>query len=289
MTRVAERLTPAVAYHGEGPIWDPHQNRLLTLDVFAGRILDHRDGGLAAVHDLPVNVLTAFRLRSAGGFVLAAGREILCCDPEFESMESVAKLPLGPDLRTNDGGCDSGGGFVIGVLAVDKRPCAGTVYRVAPDGTIDVRLRSVTISNGVQWSADGRRVFYIDTPTRRVDVFDVDVIDGSWRNRRTHITLDNEVPGWPDGMTIDADGGLWVALWAGGHIAHFDPDGALVELVRVPGVSQPSACAFGGADLRTLFITSSAEDLAPGAEPDAGALFGIETESRGLLLPSFAG
>ena len=131
-------------------------------------------------------------------------------------------------------------------------------------------------------------MFYIDTPTRRVDIFDVDEATGVWTNRRVHIVL-SEFEGYPDGMAIDHEGGLWIAFWGGGVVRHFDAVGRHVKSVTVPGVTQVSSCAFGGDHGDVLFVTTSRQGLAEDDEPSAGALFGLHTDTRGGLLREFGG
>jgi sugar lactone lactonase YvrE len=150
-------------------------------------------------------------------------------------------------------------------------------------------LEGVTISNGLAWSPDGRTFFYIDTPTRRIDAFDVDPSTGAIARRRTAV----EVPasaGWPDGMTVDAEGGLWVALW-GGWAIHRYLDGRLDRVIEMP-VAQPTSCAFGGQELDELFITSAWKGLSDAeraAQPVAGALFRLRPGVRGVPPVPFAG
>jgi sugar lactone lactonase YvrE len=149
-------------------------------------------------------------------------------------------------------------------------------------------MTNVTISNGVQWSRDGKKVFYVDTPTRRVDFLNVNLSSGMWSGRECHIQVD-ENSGFPDGMAIDIEGGLWIALWGGGAVHHYDPSGRLVEPIVVPGVSQVSSCAFGGPNNKTLFITTSRQGLSADQEPDAGALFAFEVSTPGAPLFEFSG
>jgi sugar lactone lactonase YvrE len=193
-----------------------------------------------------------------------------------------------PAVRTNDGGCDPLGGFVIGTMSYDERPNGGAVYRVTPDRRVTEVLAPVSISNGIQWSADGSRVFYVDTPTRCVDVFDVDPGTGAWSRRRTHIRIEG-TEGVPDGMAIDGDDGLWIALWGGGAVNHYDKAGRLVETVTVPGVSQVSSCAFGGDSRSDLYITTSRKDLPASQEPNAGAVFSVQTSIPGAHQAEFGG
>lgn len=220
--------------------------------------------------------------------MIACEHELIGADDELLAFERIATVIGDPDVRTNDGGCDPSGGFVIGTMAYDERPGGGAVYRVTPEHHVTELLSHVSISNGVQWSADGSLVYYIDTPTRRVDVFDVDPETGAWSGRRVHVDV-RGAPGYPDGMAIDEDNGLWVALWGGGAINHYDATGRLVETICIPGVTQVSSCAFGGDGRDVLYVTTSCQGLSNDREPSAGAVFAIHTKSRGAVAPAFAG
>ncbi|MDA2895471.1 SMP-30/gluconolactonase/LRE family protein [Mycolicibacterium sp. BiH015] len=288
MPRSAERLTPAFAYHGEGPFWDHRRSRLLCMDVLAGTVAEVDSAG--GVHRYPTNsrVATMIRHREKSGFVIATERGIAFADDDLSSFEQIVGLTEDPTVRTNDGGCDRGGGLVVGTMSYDGKSPRGAVYRVGPDLRVVKLLAPVTISNGIQWSADGSRVFYVDTPTRRVDVFDVDTSSGTWSGRRPHIYLD-DVAGFPDGMAIDEEDGLWIALWGGGAVNHYDSAGRLVETITIPGVRQVSSCAFGGDRLQTLYITTSRQDLRKDEEPNAGAVFAAEAAIRGAPQAVFRG
>ena len=283
----AERFTRSFANHGEGPFWDSRGGQLLCMDVLAATVVAiDADGGVRR-HPVPSKAATVIRHRSGHGFVLATERGIVLADPDLATFEPLAQLELDPTVRTNDGGCDPLGNFVIGTMNYNGNSGMGAVYRVKSDGEVTQILSPVTISNGIQWSADGTRVFYIDTPTKRVDVFDVDEA-GTWSNRRMHIQI-SDTPGVPDGMAIDEEGGLWVALWGAGAVNHYDTAGRLVETISVPGVTQTSSCAFGGADRTVLFVTTSRQGLPDGREPDAGAVFAVEVGVRGARPMEFAG
>jgi sugar lactone lactonase YvrE len=172
-------------------------------------------------------------------------------------------------------------------MAYDERAEGGAVCLVTSDHTVVELLSPVSISNGVQWSADGSRVYYVDSPTRRVDIFDIDLATGMWGNRRPHIHVQSK--GLPDGMAIDEEDGLWVALWGSGAVYHYDASGRLVEQVRIAGITQVSSCAFGGPGNDVLYITTSRLGLHHGSEPDAGAVFAVQTGSRGAVQSEFAG
>jgi sugar lactone lactonase YvrE len=213
---------------------------------------------------------------------------VIGADDDLSVFEPIADIVGDPRLRLNDGGCDPLGGFVIGTMDYEECPEGGTVYRVTPDHQVTELLSPVSISNGVQWSADGTRVYYIDTPTRRVDVFDVHPETGAWSGRRVHINIEG-TPGYPDGMAIDEEDGLWVALWGGSAVNHYDAAGRLMDTIGVPEVTQVSSCAFGSRGCDVLFITTSRQGLPDGHEPAAGAVFAVQTDSRGAVASEFTG
>lgn len=286
--RTAEPVTGAVTYHGEGPFWDAQTGRLLVMDMLAGEIVSVDLRGRHVRHELPSPVTTVIRRRTAGGFVVATASGLLAANESFSTFEPVADIIDDPSIRTNDGGCDPFGAFVIGTMAYDERPGAGAVYRVSPTHDVTELVSPVSISNGVQWSSAGERAYYIDTPTRRVDVFDVEPETGAWSGRRMHIDL-GDAKGYPDGMAIDEEEGLWVALWGGAAVNHYDANGRFVDTISIPGVSQTSSCTFGGGRRDMLYITTSRQGLPDDDEPAAGAVFTIQTSIRGQIPPNFAG
>jgi sugar lactone lactonase YvrE len=157
------------------------------------------------------------------------------------------------------------------------------VYRLDPDLSVHTVIEGVTISNGLEWTPDGSRAYYVDTPTHRIDVFDYDR-DAGLTARRPFV----ETGGNPDGLTVDADGGVWVAFFGGGAVHRYGPDGTLDEVVEV-GARQVTACTLGGSDLSELFITTSRERLEPGDDPAAGSLFHADAGVRGRPVREFAG
>ena len=286
--RTAEFFAGAGAHHAEGPFWDEPNDRLLFVDALAGAVIAVEMTGVSNRYPLPTPVVTVIRRRTSGGYAVATEHGLSICDESFSMCDPVAELTSDTALRTNDGGCDPMGGFVVGTMAYQETTGAGSVYRVAPDHRITKLLSGVSISNGVQWSADGSRVFHVDTPTRRVDTFDVDPLTGAWSGRRPHLRIEGP-DGYPDGMSIDEEGGLWVALWGAGTVNHYDGTGRHVETIQVPGTSQVSSCTFGGHDRSTLFITTSRQNLAPGEQPLAGSIFAVQTDFRGAVPAEFAG
>lgn len=281
----AEPLALGIATHAEGPFWDAARERLLVMDVLAASVLELTAAGeVLARHAVPGRAATIVRRRKGGGFVVATDHRVLATD-DFDSFASIAAFESDPDLRSNDGGVDSLGGLVLGTMAYDERPNAGRLLRVGPGGDVQTLIEPMSIPNGLQFDQAHRVAFHVDTRTRVIRAFDVDD-DGRWSAPRVHADL-HHFSGWPDGMAIDQDGGLWVAMWGAGEVRHFDEVGELVDVVRVPGVTQTSSCAFGGADGRTLFITVSRKDLPSDAEPAAGSVFAIDAEVRGAELRAF--
>ena len=256
------------------------------VDMLAGVIVAIDPSGGSTRH--PVGkVAAALRARESGGFVLALENGFAFADDDLAVTEVLAAVFDDPAIRFNDGGCDPLGRFLCGTMAYDETPGAGSLYRLATDHNVSTVFGDVTISNGLQWSADGSRAFYNDTPTGRIDVFDVDSASGDLVNRRPFVTLDSDA-GWPDGMAIDADDGVWIALWGGSSVRRYASDGTLSQVVELP-VSHVTACTFGGTDRRTLYVTTSQQSLEPGAEPRAGSVFAYASPVAGAVPHRYAG
>lgn len=271
----AELALDAKAELGEGPVWDPRAACLYFVDILRGDV--HR-------YEPATRALRTYRVdQSVGALALTEAHDLV-----LAVRDGFARLDLGsgrltmiasveadrPEHRMNDGNCDRDGGFWAGTMALDEHAGAGALYRLDPDGRVTTMLRSVTISNGLDWTDDGRTMYFIDSPTQSVDVFDVGPSSGAIDNRRTLVRIPPD-DGAPDGLTLDADGHLWVALWGGGAVHRYAPDGRLERIVRLP-VTYPTSCAFGGADLRDLYITTASMALGPAdreRQPEAGGLF----------------
>jgi sugar lactone lactonase YvrE len=185
-------------------------------------------------------------------------------DPVDGRMRSLAFYPDASELlRSNDAKADSDGRLWLGTMAYDYSNRLGRLYRLDAAGLVPV-LSDVGISNGLGWSPDDRLMYYIDTTLDRVDVFDF--VDGTLLNRRTFAVVDR---GKPDGLCVDADGGVWVALWGGSAVHRYSPDGVLDRVVEVP-TPLVSSCAFAGPDYRTLIITTAARGS---LDPAAGVTY----------------
>jgi len=286
----AQQCTDPVAHHGEGPVWWEPWGGLRFVDMLAGDVLHlDGDGGITRTH--VGTVAAALRPRSSGGAVVATERAFALAD--LDDLSDLRVLPdvwSDPGIRFNDGGCDPDGRFWCGTMAYDETPGAGTMYRLDSADPYAVRRvwGDVTISNGLGWNPDGRLAYYNDTPTRAVSLFDYE--EGELLHRREFVSLrdESDSAGHPDGLCVDADGGVWVALFGGSAVRHYTADGRLADVVELP-VSQVTACTFGGDGLRELFITTSAEGLDRADEPMAGALFSFTPGVAGLPTLPFAG
>lgn len=280
----AEQLTAACATHGEGPVWDAAAGRLRWVDMLRGDVLTRApDGTIERLH--VGSVAAAVRPRAAGGLVVAVERGFAVLDRDGQPVREATAFD-DPGYRMNDGGTDRQGRFFCGSMAYDMGDPHGALYRYDADGTIAAVLTGVTVSNGVAWSPDGGSMYYIDSVTQRVDVFDYDTASGTPGRRRPLARVDPE-RGMPDGLALDDEGGLWVALWHGAAVHRYGPDGRLDAVVELP-VELVTACAFGGPAMDQLYITTSREGLAA-ADPAAGALFAVRPGVRGLPCTSFAG
>ncbi len=283
----ADQLTDPCTYHGEGPYWDPRSASLLLVDMLEGDVLVRgADGGLGR-HSVDPKVAAAIRGRESGGYVVAVEKGFAFLDAALAHVVPGPVAFTDDAVRMNDGGCDPRGRFLCGSMGWEMEFGAGALFSLGTDNSVSTVLTGVTISNGLQWNAAGDTAFYSDTPTQRVDALDYDLDTGRVVGRRTFAEVDPAL-GSPDGMAIDEDGGLWVALYGGSAVAHYDNRGRLVERIDLP-VSQVTACAFGGGDLRTLFITTSRQNLEADAEPEAGAVFTAVPGVKGAALPLFAG
>ena len=280
----AEQVTGPVAYHGEGPVWSERWGGLRWVDMLAGDVLSlAADGTIERRH--VGNVAAALRPRRQGGAVIGVERGFALEDADG-TLTHLGELWPDDDVRMNEGGCDPDGRFYCGSMVYDQRPGAGALYRLDPDGSVRVVLGNVTISNGIEWSPDGSRAYYNDTPTQRIDVLDYDGGSGL-TGRRPFATVPVEAGG-PDGLTVDEEGGVWVALYGGGAVRRYTPEGVLDEMIEVPA-KQVTACTFGGSGLNQLFITTSREGLGNGEDPLAGSLFRAAVGVAGLPVREFAG
>ncbi|MGH3447749.1 MAG: SMP-30/gluconolactonase/LRE family protein [Nocardioidaceae bacterium] len=287
----ADQITDPLAEHGEGPVWWGPWGGLKYVDMLTGDVLSLHEGGhVSRVH--VGSVAAALRPRVQGGAIVAVERAFALA--EADDLSDITPLPdIWPDttIRFNDGGCDPDGRFYCGTMAYDEAPGAGKMFRITPtaDGgyATDEVWAEVTISNGFAFSPDGTTAYYNDTPTRRTDVFDYDPGRGL-TDRGPLVRLGADDEGNPDGLCVDSEGYVWVAMWSGSAVRRYAPDGRLDGVVELP-VTRVTACTFGGADLDTLFITTSRTGIPEGEQPAAGALFSVNPGVTGLAALPFNG
>ncbi|AOS61630.1 SMP-30/gluconolactonase/LRE family protein [Actinoalloteichus hymeniacidonis] len=282
----ATTVTTALTHHGEGPVWNPQRGVLHWVDMLAGAFLTSDPSFRDVTRTEVGEVAAVVRPATDGGLVVAVERGFAVIPPGSDEPQRLTEVWSDPSIRMNEGGCDPQGRFYVGSMAYGATPDRGKLFRLDPDGSVTVVLEPVTISNGLNWSLDGEIAYYIDTPTGRVDAFDFDATAGALRNRRPLVEIDSK-HGSPDGMAIDAEGRLWVALWGGSAVHCYSPNGTLEEVVDVP-VRQVTACAFGGDGLDTLYITTSRDGLSD-PEAEAGALFSVTPGVTGVPVLPFAG
>lgn len=282
MRPAVEVAVRAQAELGEGPTWDPATGRLIWVDILSSRIHTYDPAtGRRTVMATEQHVGAA-KPRSGGGFVanLRDGIGLYDADGAFSWL---VHDPVS-GRRGNDAAVAPDGALWAGTMRYNEDEVGGGLSRVAPDGTVTDALGVVACSNGTGWSPDGRLMYYIDSPTLRIDVLDVD--GARVLNRRPFAAIEPGA-GLPDGLTVDAEGCVWVALWQGGAVRRYSPDGGLDRVVGLP-VPRPTACAFGGAGLRDLYI-STARTGQPVPHPLAGSLLVLPDVGPGLPPVAFAG
>lgn len=269
-TLSAERLSAPLAEHGEGPVWFPEAGQLRFVDMLAGDIVTIDAEGSLVERRSVGTVAAAFRPRVGGGLVIAVERGFALLSPDDE-LTTLPEIWSDPTLRMNDGACDIQGRFLCGTMAYDAAEGRGALHRLERDGSTTTVLENLTISNGLAFSVEGSSAVFVDSATQQVRRYRMPENDGAWHDYEVIVDIDPAV-GTPDGLCVDQDGGIWVALWNGSAVHRYSADGELTDIVTVPP-KQVSACALGGPDGRTLYITTSALGIDREAQPDAGAVF----------------
>lgn len=278
---------------GESPIWRPEEQSLYWVDIQNKQI--HRfdpSSGTNQTFDLP-EIVTCIALRAGGGLVLTLRKHFATFAPATLKLERLGEVESDlPDNRFNDGQCDPQGRFWAGTMdAVHWSAPSGNLYRLDADKTISLMQPNVICSNGSGWSPDGRKMYYTESFRYAILVYDFDACTGAISNRLPFATLVNNSGGFPDGMTVDADGFVWSNVVGLGQIHRYDPQGKLERIVQL-SVPRATDCTFGGRDLKTLYVTTARETMTPeqlAAAPLSGSLFAIDCDVRGLPSNSFSG
>lgn len=296
----AEILLDAQVELGEGPAWDAKTGTLYWVDIFGKRIHYHRgdEDGSIQLDEMPGCLAPC----KDGRLIVAARASILTLEPfdrtpwpehqvgqgrpasGYQTVLAAVSEPA--NNRFNDGKCDPAGRFLVGSMNMDEETPSGALYSF--DGLHVTRLLSgVRISNGLAWDLDHKTFYYIDTPTRQVKAFDYDLATGQIANPRAVITVPESL-GWPDGMTSDMQGNLWIAMWAGACVTRWNPHtGQLLEQIPLPA-KNVSCCVFGGEALNELYITSARKGLDQTdltAYRYSGSLMRVKTRVQGM--PTF--
>lgn len=286
-----EILTDDRAGLGESPMWSPREGALYWIDTRGPRIYRyHLASGERASWETPSKV-SAVCLRRGGGLVVAMKSGIAYFDAGSGTFTPVVDPePDVADSRLNDAKVDRGGRFWVGSMEDEGQTPTGRIYRLDPDRTLTSHDDGYTVPNGPAWSPDGTRMYLSDSRRGTIYAYDFDNASGRVAKRRTFVQL-AEGAGWPDGATVDAAGYLWSARINGWAIVRYAPDGTQESVLELP-VSRPTSVAFGGDDLRTLFVTTgsarlSAAELA--TQPLAGAVLAFRVDVDGLAEPEFAG
>lgn len=275
----AELLLDAKATLGEGPAWDSKTQTLYWLDILEKRI--YADTRILAQLD---DLVCCIAPRKNGNLLLGTRLGFADLNPDTVQLTVLAALDSElPTNRLNDGKCDPAGRLLAGTMDMNEKDPNGALYSF--DGKNSTRLLDgITISNGLAWSVDHKTFYYIDTPTREVKAFDYDLATGQIANPRVAIHIPESL-GWPDGMTSDTAGNLWIALWGGAQITKWNPStGKLLEQIPVPAL-QTSSCVFGGKDMNELYITSARKSMSETdlkKYPLSGGLFKVITNVVGM-------
>jgi sugar lactone lactonase YvrE len=275
MTRTldAEIAVPAQCELAEGPFWDAAHGQLRWVDILRGQV--HAFDPVTAAHTWfeTGGELGTAGLTRDGGLVLALSDHFALAGDDGTDLRRLGDFAVdGSVFRFNDGKPDPWGNMWAGTCTLAEKgpPCA--LYRLTPDGSVTELFGGIGLSNGLDWTDDRRSFYFADSFAGGVDVFDTDPDTGALSGRRQFIPVSG---GLPDGLTLDAEGGLWLAVWGSGELRRYTPDGRLDTVVKLPA-TQVTSAAFGGADLSTLYITTARENFTPAeitAQPHAGDIF----------------
>ncbi len=276
---------------GECPVWSPREKALYWVDIDAPS-LNRFDPATGENRVMPMpESIGAFALRRPAGFIVALRGGLWLARSDGTLERKILDAPYDPGHhRFNDGRCDPSGRFFVGYMNERRDAASAALMRIDADGSMAEVLGGITISNGLAWSPDGRTMYHADTPTHVVRAFDYDPASGTPSNPRVFAQWTGETDR-PDGCAIDSAGNYWSAFYRGGKVVQVSPAGRVLAEYPIPAMC-PTMCAFGGPDLRTLFVTSArrqrdAQELA--RLPQSGGIFAMSVDIPGLPEPAFAG
>jgi len=274
---------------GEVPRWHPLERALYWIDAFKPAVhrLDPASGKLESF--TPPEKLGSFAPRAGGGLLIAGRGGLAHYDPASGRLDRIVDPEEGGAVNIlNDGRCDRRGRFWVGSMSKTMERASGSLYRLE-SGHLAAVDDGIWVANGVCWSPDERRMYLADSHVKTIFVYEFDLAAGTIGPRRVFATMGDR-PGVPDGSSVDAEGFIWNAVFDGSCLLRYAPDGRVNRIVQLP-VSRPTACAFGGADLATLYLTTARFRLAPerlAAEPLAGGLLALDVGVKGLPEPLYA-
>jgi sugar lactone lactonase YvrE len=282
MEHRAEVAVEATADLGEGPVWDDGHDLLAWVDILSGVVhLSDIDRGIDREIAIGTTV-SAIALGPSRLYLLALADGICWLDPNTGLLTQRVRF-VPPGTRLNDGGVDAAGRFWVGSMEMDGRPGIASLFRYEAGLGVAVVQDGVGISNGIDWAPSNTRMYYVDSLTHRIDHFTYDLETGQIGERQPFVVIPPD-DGLPDGLTVDGDGCVWVALWGGGQVRRYSPEGELVERVLLP-VSQPTSCAFGGPQLDRIYITTARMGLTETElddQPLAGSVFVARPGAKGV-------
>lgn len=272
---------------GEGPVWDPDRSALHWVDILAGEVMcSDLSTGVTTTVTTPTLIGAAVLRRDRGGYVVATAEGFGEIDPDGNFTAHPRLLPDGQ--RMNDAKCDPFGRLWSGSTDMEFRAGAGALHVLGTDFHSRVLLSGMALPNGMGWSPDGRSYYLADTVAGEICSYHCDLESTSLTDRRLLRSYATDGTG-PDGMCVDSDGTLWVAVWGRSRVEQLAPDGELLTVLDMP-VAQPSSCAFGGAGLDRLFVTSAREDLELADDALDGSVFVVDGLGvTGLEVSAFAG
>ncbi len=290
---VAQPCTTDLYFLGESCRWDEVRGELFWVDLDDGRFFRARANGtdveVFATCEIEGNLGAVAPMRERrDGWIVGTNQSIAILHEDGTVRElarpEAARASI---VRLNDGAVDPWGRFWVGSMAFNAAPGAGVLYRYGDDTGVETVLSDLTISNGLGWSPDRRTMYFIDSDPGVVYAFDTD--EGMISDQRTLVAFDTAREGAPDGMCVDAEGSLWIAVWGGAEVRRYSPNGEWTARVALP-TNQPACCAIGGSNGTTLYITTAREGMTEdqlAGEPDAGRLFCADVGVSGLPLNSF--
>lgn len=282
---VAEPVIGVPGNSSEGPFWDARDQSLNWIEIDAGQLHSWRPV-TGWFRSIPIGApLGAAAPRRLPGFIAGVGLEVVVVGPDGTHARPAALIETETGLRINDGRCDPTGSFWLGTMSLNLEPRRGRLLRIDPSGGVTSVLEHVGLSNGLDWSPDGLTLYFVDSLAEGVDALESDTAYGLPQRRRRFVDIDNSRSTrmgvtLPDGLTVDADGFVWVAIFGAGRVWRYSPDGRLVGTIEVP-VPAATSCCFGGADLGDLYITTGGGGVdqahlfrcRPGARGHPGAYF----------------